>query len=382
MYDLLLQNARVIDPAQNIDAILDIAFQKNKVAQLGSNLPTEAKTVRDVAGHIVTPGLIDLHTHVYWGGTSIGVDPDQLAQQSGCTTLVDAGTAGPANLIGMRKHIIEPAKVRVLAYINVSFAGIFAFSDAVMVGECCDVRLLNARECVRVAREHEDIIVGVKVRVGQIASGSNGVAPLDIALEVAEELGLPVMAHLDYPPPSRKEVVDRLRKGDVLTHCFRPFPNAPVRGTTGASPTKIYDEILAARERGIIFDIGHGMGSFGFTTAQAMLDNGFPPDVISSDVHSLSINGPAVDLSYTASKFLCLGMSLSDVIRATTYAPALAINRPDLGTLALGAYGDASVLSLQQGQFDYKDSLGETFTGNQKLVAKSVIRSGEIIYET
>ena len=381
MYDLLLKNARVIDPAQNIDDALDVAFIDGKVTKLGADLAVEAKTIRDLSGHIVTPGLIDLHTHVYWGGTSIGVDPDQLARQSGCTTLVDAGTAGPANLAGMRKHIIEPAQARVLVYINVSFAGIFAFSDAVMVGECCDVRLLNARECVRVAREHEDIIVGVKVRVGQIASGSNGVAPLDIALEVAEELGLPVMAHLDYPPPSRKEVVDRLRKGDILTHCFRPFPNAPVRGSTGTSPIKIYDEILAARERGVIFDIGHGMGSFGFATAQAMLENDFLPDVISSDVHSLSINGPAVDLSYTLSKFLCLGMPLNDVIDAATHAPALAINRDDLGTFAPGACGDATVLSLQQGQFDYKDSLGEMFTGNQRLVAQAVVRSGEIIHE-
>jgi dihydroorotase len=224
---------------------------------------------------------------------------------------------------------------------------------------------------VRVAREHQDIVVGVKVRVGQTASGSNGIAPMDIALEIAEELELPVMAHLDFPPPSRKQVLDRLRRGDVLTHCFRPFPNAPVRGS-GC----IYDEVIAARERGVIFDIGHGMGSFGFTTARAMMENHFLPDVISSDVHSLSIEGPAVDLSFTMSKFLCLGMSLNDVINATTKAPAQAIRRTDLGTLRPGVAGDATVLTLQEGEFDYTDALGETVKGDKRLQSSGMVRNG------
>ena len=371
MYDLLLKNGRVIDPSQNIDGVMDVGFSAGRVADLGQNLSDSAQTTHDVDGAIVTPGLIDLHTHVYWGGTSIGVDPDELAQQSGCTTLIDAGTAGPANLLGMRRHVIEPATARVLVYINASFAGIFAFSQAVMVGECNDIRLLNARECLRVAREHQDIVVGVKVRVGQIASGSNSIAPLDIALEVAEEAGLPVMAHLDYPPPSRKEVVDRLRPGDVLTHCFRPFPNAPVRGNG-----RIFDEIMQARERGVIFDIGHGMGSFGFTTARSMLENNFLPDVISSDVHSLSMAGPAVDLSVTMSKFLCLGMSLDQVVAASTCAPAKAIRRDDLGTLKPGSLADATVLNLLEGEFDYVDSLNETVTGKHRLQPIGMVRDG------
>ena len=371
MYDLLLKNGRLIDPSQQLDGIMDIAFSDGWVAALGTDLSDQARVTKDLDGAVIAPGLIDLHTHVYWGGTSIGVDPDLVARQSGCTTLVDAGTAGPANLAGMRKHVIEPAKVRVLVYINASFPGIFAFSKAVMVGECTDIRLLNARECVRVAREHSDIIVGIKVRVGLGASGSNGIAPLDIALEVAEELGLPVMAHLDNPPPSRKEVIERLRPGDVLTHCFRPFPNAPVRGSG-----RIFDEVLAARERGIIFDIGHGAGSFGFTTARSMLEQNFPPDVISSDVHSLSIDGPAYDLLVTMSKFLSLGMPLQDVIRTTTQAPAAAIRRPDLGTLAPGAAGDATILDVQNGSFEYADVLGETVNGSQRLVSKGSVLNG------
>lgn len=371
MYDLLLKNARVIDPSQNLDANLDVAFTLGKVSALQANITEPADDVRDLKGAIVTPGLIDLHTHVYWGGTSIGVDPDTIAKQSGCTTLIDAGTAGPGNILGMRRHIIEPAESRVLVYLNVSFAGIFAFSEAVMVGECIDLRLLNARECVRVAREHEDIIVGIKVRVGQGAGGDSGIAPLDIALEVAEELELPVMAHLDFPPPSRKEVLERLRPGDVLTHCFRPFPNAPVRGSG-----RIFDEVLAARERGVVFDIGHGAGSFGFQTARAMLEHDFLPDVISSDVHCLSINGPAYDQSVTLSKFLALGMSMPDVVRAATETPARVIRHEELGTLREGAIGDASVLELQEGEFTYADVMGEEVLGSQKLVAKGCVIGG------
>ena len=371
MYNLLLKQARIIDPSQSLDAVMDIAFSEGRVAALATDLGKAARTVHKIDGALVTPGLIDLHTHVYWGGTSIGVDPDLIARQSGCATLIDAGTAGPANLLGMRRHIIEPAQVRVLVYINVSFAGIFAFSKAVMVGECANLRLLNARECVRVAREHLDLIVGVKVRVGLGAGGRSGIAPLDIALEVAEELGLPVMAHLDNPPPSRREVIERLRPGDVLTHCFRPFPNAPVRGSG-----QIYEEVLAARERGVIFDIGHGSGSFGFDTARSMLESGFPPDVISSDVHCLSIDGPAYDLLVTLSKFLCLGMPLNEVIRAATLAPAQAIRRPELGTLKPGAIGDATILELREGEFEYTDVLGETVYDTQRLFSKGRVLNG------
>ena len=371
MYDLLLKQARIIDPSQSLDAVMDIAFSEGRVAALATDLGKAARTVHTIDGALVTPGLIDLHTHVYWGGTSIGVDPDLIARQSGCATLIDAGTAGPANLLGMRRHIIEPAQVRVLVYINVSFAGIFAFSKAVMVGECANLRLLNARECVRVAREHLDLIVGVKVRVGLGAGGRSGIAPLDIALEVAEELGLPVMAHLDNPPPSRREVIERLRPGDVLTHCFRPFPNAPVRGSG-----QIYEEVLAARERGVIFDIGHGSGSFGFDTARSMLESGFPPDVISSDVHCLSIDGPAYDLLVTLSKFLCLGMPLNEVIRAATLAPAQAIRRPELGILKPGAIGDATILELREGEFEYTDVLGETVYDTQRLFSKGRVLNG------
>jgi dihydroorotase len=369
MNDLVLKGGRVVDPAQGIDKVCDVAFAGGKVAAIGDNLA--GTDTRDVHGKIVSPGLIDLHTHVYWGGTSLGVEAELLARTGGVTTFIDAGSAGPGNFHGFRKHVIEPSPVRILPYLNVSFPGIFAFSKTVMVGESADLRLLDPREAVRVARENKDIVLGIKVRVGKSASGDSGVMPLDIALDVAEEAGLPIMAHLDAPPPSRHEVVSRLRPGDVLTHCFRPFPNAPVR-----ADGRVREEILAARARGVIFDIGHGGGSFGFGTTKKMLAAGFLPDVISSDVHVISIEGPAFDLLTTMSKFLCLGVDLPTVIKLATSNAAAAIRRPDLGTLKVGSVGEATVIDVTGGKFDYADSIGERMIGDKRLVSAGVVLAG------
>ena len=371
--DLILRGGRVIDPSQNIDRITDLRFTDGKVAAIGDQLTGGPGTeVRDVAGKIVTPGLIDLHTHVYWGGTSIGVDAVALARSSATAVFVDAGTAGPGNFPGFRKHVIEPSMpVRILPFLNVSYAGIFGFSNTVMLGECADLRLLDLNECVRVVRENADLILGIKVRVGRNAGGASGIAPLDMALEVAEEVGLPLMAHLDHPPPSRSEVMSRLRPGDILTHCFRPFPNAPAAPGGGVRP-----EVSAARERGVIFDIGHGGGSFGFATGRAMLAAGFKPDVISSDVHVLSVNGPAFDLLHTMGKFLTLGMALPEIVACTTVNAARAIRRNALGTLKPGAAGDASVFEVVTAPTEYRDVLGELIVGERRLVARGLVLNG------
>ena len=371
-HDLILKGARVIDPSQNHDGICDVAFADGKVSGFGRDLPAGPGTqVRDMAGAIVTPGLIDLHTHVYWGGTSLGIDADDFCRTSGVTTSVDTGSAGPGNFPGFRAHVIERAQARILAYLHVSFAGIFGFSKTIMVGESEDPRLMAPREAVAVIEANRDVIVGIKVRVGLHASGDQGTAPLIVALQVAEETGLPLMAHIDEPPPSYDEVLDLLRPGDVLTHAFRPFPNAPVTAQGAIRPA-----LRAARERGVLFDIGHGKGSFSFKTARAMLANGFPPDTISSDVHQLCIDGPAYDQVTTMSKMLCLGMSLTEVVAASTVNAAVALRRMEYGSLTVGALGDATVLAVREGAFDYADVRGEHMTGDRRITSEGVVLRG------
>lgn len=371
-YDLILKGGRVIDPAQGLDEIADVAFAGGKVAAIEPSIAAaNGADVRDVSGRIVAPGFIDLHTHVYWGGTSLGVDAADFARRSGVTTLIDAGSAGPGNFKGFLKHVIEPSEPRILAYIHVSFAGIYAFSKRIMVGESSDMRLMSPADAVEVASANRDTIVGIKVRVGRNASGTSGVAPLDIARQVAEELSMPMMVHIDEPPPTYEDVLERLRPGDTLTHCFRPFPNSPITGQGAVKPA-----VLEARKRGILFDVGHGMGSFSFKVARAMLDAGFMPDTISSDVHILNLDGPVFDQATTLSKFLCLGTPLTDVIRATTANVATAIRRPDLGTLRPGSAGDATIFSVGDGSFPYTDSTGEKMNGSKRILIEGIALRG------
>lgn len=370
MHDLVLQGGRVIDPAQNFDAVADVAFSAGKVSAVGHDLG-EAAERRNASGLLVVPGLIDLHTHVYWGGTSLGVDPDAYAKPCGITTLIDAGSAGAANIRGFRRHVIERAEVRILPFLHISFPGIFAFSRYFMIPESAELRLLDPVACRDAAREHADLVVGIKIRLGRSGSGNSGIAPMDIALDVAEEVGLPLMTHLDYPPPSRREVMQRLRQGDILTHCFRPWPNAPV-----VPDASIAADVLEARSRGVIFDIGHGSGSFGFATAMAMLHEGFLPDVISSDVHVLSIDGPAFNLLETMAKFLHLGMKLDQVICAVTANAARAVRLTDRGTLKPGLLGDATLLAIEEGDFTFTDVLGEQVHATRRLSCRGAVLAG------
>ena len=372
-YDLILKGGHVVDPSLGINKIQDIAFENGKVAKLDDDLSSsDAKEIKDVSKSFVVPGLIDLHTHVYWGGTSLGIDADDFCRHNGVTTAVDTGSAGPGNFAGFRKHVIEKSDVRILAYLHVSHAGVYAFSDRVMVGESKNLNLMDPITAVEVVNENKDVIVGIKVRLGRIASGVHGTIPYESALQVAEETGLPIMVHIDEPPPSYAHIVSRLRKGDVLTHCFRPFPNTPIMANG-----KVLPEVLEARERGVIFDIGHGKGSFSFKVAKLMLENNFQPDVISSDVHKLCINGPAFDQLTTLSKFLVLGVPFYDVIEQSTVNAAKALNRPELGTFKVGSVGDVSLLRIDTGSYDYIDVLGETLAGDRKIEHAGVVHNGQ-----
>jgi len=224
-----------------------------------------------------------------------------------------------------------------------------------------------------VAREHPDVIRGIKVRVGASTSGVNGIAPLYHALAAADRAGLPVMCHIDRPPPRYEDVLAELRPGDILTHCYKPFPNAPCY-----ADGRIKEACWQARERGVVFDIAHGAGSFDFGVAEAMLAGGFPPDVISSDVHVLCIDGPAFDNMETMSKFLCLGMPLADIVRAVTAAPAAVLRRPDLADLSVGSTGDATVMRLEEGRFTFTDVSRQTRAGRQRFALDSMVVGGAL----
>ncbi len=371
-YDLILRHGRLLDPATGRDGIGDIAFAGGKIAACGTVDGTAAQT-RDVTGCIVMPGMIDFHAHVYWGGTSISIDADALARRSGTTTWLDVGSAGPGNFAGFRQHVITHSQTRILAYLHVSHAGIFAFSPTVMVGESEDLRLMDTARCAQVALENPDLIRGIKVRIGANTSGQNGITPLYHAIEAADRAGLPVMCHIDNPPPRYTDVLAELRPGDILTHCFRPFPNAPIH-----ADGRVREACWQARERGVIFDIAHGKGAFAFAVAEAMLAAGFPPDIISSDVHVLCIDGPAYDNLVTMSKFLNLGMALTEIVRAVTATPARLLRRPDLADLSPGSTGDVTVLRIEDGAFTFTDVLRQTMTGRRRFALDCMVVGGAL----
>ena len=368
-YELVLTGGRLLDPGAGVDQVGDIGFRDGLVAAIGTGLT--GKSTLDVTGCIVMPGMIDFHAHVYWGGTSLGVDGDMLARRCGTTTWVDAGSAGPGNLEGFRRHVIERQDTRVLAFLHVRLPA-FSASPARSWWANPGICDCSSPQCARGLPGSTVIWSrGIKVRVGAGTSGPNGILPLHLALEAAELAELPVMCHIDRPSPRLDEVLALLRPRRHPDPLFSPGAEcARAAGRAGAR-----SRFGGARARGA-FDIGHGMGSFAFTTAETALAAGFPPDVISSDVHALCVEGPAYDNLVTMSKFLGLGMPLPEIVRAVTVTPARLLGRPDLGTLAVGTTGDATVLEIEEGSFDQLDVTGASRRFDRRLRLRAVVLGG------
>ena len=345
----ILRGGRVLDPANGIDALRDVVIEDGRIAAVadpGSVEPGSADVVEAVDRLLVTPGLIDLHGH-WFEGSPYGIDP-AINLAGGVTSAVDAGTAGFSNFSVFRRLAIDPAPVRVIAFLHVAAAGLVS----TLVGELQDFRYARPREAAAVAAEHRDVIIGIKVRIGEEACGANGSAALAAALEAAELAGLPLMSHIAHGADVR-EVLTRLRPGDIVTHALTAS-GPGIRDDDG----RLLPEAHEARRRGVLFDVGHGCGSFSWATARAALAEGVAPDAISTDLHRYSIERPVVDLPLTMSKFLHLGMSLGDVVTATTVTPARAIRRSDLGTLTVGGVADVTVLRLDETPMELSCSQG------------------------
>jgi dihydroorotase len=370
-YDLVLKGGRVLDERNGVDGILDVAVKAGRIAAVGKDLAAGASHVEDAAGAIVAPGLIDIHTHVYHKATSLSVDPGFISRRSATTTLVDAGSAGAGNYDGFRDYVMAQSPYRIFAFLNISFPGIFGFDKDVMIGEATLREMLPVHRCVAKIEENRDRIVGVKVRIGGPVTGELSLGALELALEAANAVGLPLMTHIGTAPPSYADVVSMLRPGDILTHCFRPAPNSALN-----ADGTVLKAVRDARERGVLFDIAHGMGAFGYETTEGALSQNFLPDLISSDVHVIAVEGPGYDLLHTMSKLLNCGLTLPQVIGMSTSRPALAIRRPELGHLGVGAPADITVLKQVDSDYVFEDVTGAKRQGSTLLQPVAVYLAG------
>jgi dihydroorotase len=376
-HDLVVAGGHVLCPATGVDAVADVALDDGRIAAVGEGLTGRERL--DAAGLLVVPGLIDLHVHVYDGVSHYGIDADRYLLRRGTTTGVDVGSAGAQTFPALRRMVVARAQTRVYAYLHIAVEGMIS----PLVGELEDIRWASVEQCVQVAEANRDVIAGVKLRAGYQMVGSDPRPALGLALEAAEALALPLMVHVIDMGMPLPDLLARMRPGDVVTHCFHGNEGGSLLEDHG----KVWPEAFAARERGILFDVGHGVGSFTWRVARAALAQGFPPDTISSDIHAYNHAGPVHDLPRTLSKLLHLGLPLPAVIAAATarVGEHLAHVAPaGLGTLAVGAPGDLSLLERQHGSFalvdgEHRLSAGVTEYARERLVARSVVRGGLVV---
>ena len=373
MIDLAITGGRVIDPAQGLDGSGFVGIDRGRIVACGPEPEgIRARQTIDATGLIVVPGLIDLHVHVYPGVSHYGVDPDEHCLLRGVTTAVDAGSAGAQTVPGLRRYVIERARTRVLAYLHIAVQGMIS----ALVGELEDRRWASPALAVACANEHRDVVVCVKVRVGYQMVGQDPEAALVAARKAADRLELPLMVHVIDLPRPLTWLLPHLSEGDVVTHCFHGSDGGSILDERG----NVLRDAFAARERGVLFDIGHGVGSFTFRVAKAALGQGFPPDTISSDIHAYNVDGPVFDQATTLSKLLRLGMSLPAVIEATTLDPARAVRRAgELGSLATGSEADVTVLEVACGKRDLVDADGGREAATEWLVPRWVVRAGQAL---
>lgn len=379
-YDILIKGGHIIDPVNNIDQVMDLAIKGNKIAAIEKKISAnQAKKVVDASGLIVSPGLIDMHTHNFYGtvhnrylaNSFSAVPPDGFTFRSGVTTVVDAGSPGWRNFELYKSQIIDPSKTRVLCFLNIVGAGMSGGHREQHIDD------MNPKMTAMVAKQNKDHVVGVKLAHFMGYDWT----PTELAVEAGKIGSIPVMIDFGGSNPELpldKLFLEKLRPGDIFTHAY-----AHVNGRTPivAENGKVRDYVFKAQKRGIVFDVGHGGGSFLFEQAVPAIQQGLKPDVISTDLHTGSMNGGMKNINNVMSKFLNMGLSIQEVIAATTSQPAKYIQRKDLGHLSVGGLADVTLLNIRKGDFGFIDTRGKRMKGNQKLECELTLKDGKVVYD-
>jgi dihydroorotase len=368
-FDLLIRNGEVRDPGRGFKALADVGIRDGKIAAIAPSLPAEnARDVVDACGLYVVPGLVDLHTHVFFGGGSVpGIEADPVAARSGVTTWVDAGSFAYDNVAGFRRYIIDRSQVRVYGFVYLYPANRDPQADAVKYVRAA------MRPTAEAIAANSDVLLGVKVQIGVNMNGRFSPEFLKIARELCDTHRLKLMVHVSDAPPEVPQIMEQMRPGDIITHSYTGH------GTSLADAAgKLKDGVAEARARGVVFDLGHGLGSFSFAEARKCLDAAFAVDTISSDIYQRNIEGPVYDMPTTMSKLLYLGMSFDEVLARSTARPAKVIGRVEgMGSLQVGGPADVALLTIEDGQFRLVDSLRNAVTAKQKIACRLTICKGK-----
>jgi dihydroorotase len=376
-FDLVIKGGEVLDPSQNLRGKRDIGMRYGVIEAIEADIPAaRANRVMNVAGRLVVPGLIDLHSHVYT--TGIGIPPDELVPYQGTTTAVSAGDAGSSVFALARRTMAASSRTRVFAFVHIANIGLSAFP----IGELFNIDFAIPEAAAKVVADNADMVIGVKVRMSQNVIARHGIEPLKRAIRACELAGTggKVMCHIGgvETVALMSEILDTLRPGDILTHCFSGAPNDTGQFTNIAQGGKLLPAAVAAKKRGVMFDVGHGGGSFDFTVAEIAMKEGILPDTLSSDIHVFSGNSAGQPyLPNVMAKFMALGLSLEQVVTMATATPAKVINRlPKLGTLQLGAPADATVLEVLNGPVEFVDTRNNKRAGKVALKPTNTVVAG------
>ena len=378
-FDLVIKGGTVVDQSQNLNARRDIGIRFGVVEAIDADIPVaRANRVLNVAGKTVVPGLIDLHAHTFAYGSPIAIPADELVPFQGTTTTVSAGDAGANNFAILRRHIMSQTRTRMYAFIHIANIGLGSFP----IAELLNIDFANVELATRALAENADVALGIKIRMSENVINRHGLEPLKRAIAACELSGTKgrVMVHIGgvESPELMSQILDTMRPGDILTHCYSGAPNVGGKFTNIVQDGKLLPAALAAKRRGILFDVGHGGGSFDYTVAEAAIAQGAGPDVLSSDIHVFSGNTPGMPyLTWVMSKFLNMGFSFEQVITMATANPAKVINRmPKLGTLQIGAPADVTVLDVIEGPVEFVDTRNNKRNGRVHIKPANVVVGG------